>query len=116
MKSFRKIMLSEYNVVEPIAREIAEKRALAGLGSHPTYDVRGSVDETGVTLYAHEQEAYSDDYEIVPIEVTWEEIDNKDDTLRDIQKEIDKKKREMKESQVEWKRKQYEQLKKELGL
>lgn len=107
----REEFLTQVREYREAAHKIASKRAYINPNSYPSHGPAFTPD--GVVFYDLVPRQYESGEEIVDVLVTWAEVENLEETLKDIDRAVARQKREQAMRAEEWRRKQYEALKAE---
>jgi hypothetical protein len=107
----------QFNAIWEAAYEIAKARCMAnavGTG-YPSSDMGMTVHSGGVTLHYLSTDRYDDSTYVADIDISWEEIENAPQIIKDLKAEGERVKLESAAKNLAWKREQFAKLKKELG-
>ena len=112
--------LPTYKEMAEIGEEIAKQRALLSpniYGNYPeTYSIKGpSLTDEGLVFYSHDRDQYDDYYNITPIVVSWEDIEDHNKLLPQLAVEVARKKEADERAQKKWRREQYERMRREFS-
>lgn len=110
----RNEFIKEFVRLKTLGWEICQAKCLAGEHEYPDHDVGPDIRDEGLVFFNHRQDAYDDTYSNYELPaVTWEELDDPTNVIANLLIKRGEREREAKKQQEEWRRQQYENLKKE---